>query len=89
MKTMESWLLNDNMLIKLIDELGKVWYILVALMTIAWFLSQANDNIIALQKSDEKQDLRIEAINSDITSIKIDTSYIRARIDGQIPPQRK
>ena len=77
------------MLEKLINELSKVWYMLVALMTITWSLSQANDQIIQLQKSDEKQDLKIEAINSDITQIKIDTSYIRARIDGQIPPQKK
>lgn len=73
---------------RLLDEISKVWYILVALLTFAWWLSQANSDITNLKTNDQKQDLKIESINSDITSIKVDTSYIRARIDGQIPPQK-
>lgn len=76
------------MMERLLDEISKVWYILVALLTFAWWLSQANSDITNLKTNDQKQDLKIESINSDITSIKVDTSYIRARIDGQIPPQK-
>jgi len=76
------------MIDKFINELSKVWYILVAIVTLAWYLSQANTDINNIKNNDEKQDLKLESINSDITSIKVDTSYIRARIDGQIPPQR-
>lgn len=77
------------MLKKFSEELGSVWYILAAIATLAWYLSQASNDIITLKVNDEKQNLKIESINSDITSIKVDTSYIRARIDGQIPPQHK
>lgn len=76
------------MLEKLLKELGEVWYILLAIVTLAWYLSQANSDIMNLKSNDEKQDLKLEAINSDITQIKVDTSYIRARIDGEIPPQK-
>lgn len=76
------------MLKKFSEELGSVWYILAAIATLAWYLSQASNDIITLKVNDEKQNLKIESINSDITSIKVDTSYIRARIDGQIPPQK-
>lgn len=76
------------MLEKLTKELGQLWHILMAIITLAWFMSQASNDISNLKANDNKQDLKLEAINSDITQIKVDTSYIRARIDGEIPPQR-
>lgn len=76
------------MIDKLVKEISQLWHILVAIVTLAWFLSQANADITNLKANDSKQDLKLEAINSDITQIKVDTSYIRARIDGEIPPKR-
>ena len=77
------------MLEKILRELSQIWHIIVAIITMAWFLSQANSDINSLKVNDERQDLKLEAINSDITQIKVDTSYIRARIDGEIPRQIK
>lgn len=61
-----------------IRHLGEVWYILMALVTIVWFMAISSADIQNLKASDAKQDLRLEAINTDITQIKVDTSYIRA-----------
>lgn len=71
-----------------VKQLGEIWYILLAIVTMAWYLAMASADIQTLKISDTKQDTKLEAINNDITQIKVDTSYIRARIDGQIPPQR-
>lgn len=76
------------MLEKITRELGEVWYILIAIVTLAWYLSQASNDISSLKTNDEKQDVKIEAFNADLTTIKVDTSYIRARMDGLIPPQK-
>lgn len=77
------------MLEKILKEISQIWHIIVAIITMAWFLSQANSDINSLKVNDERQDLKLEAINSDITQIKVDTSYIRARIDGVTPRQIK
>ena len=77
------------MLEKILRELSQIWHIIVAIITMAWFLSQANSDINSLKVNDGRQDLKLEAINSDITQIKVDTSYIRARIDGVTPRQIK
>ena len=77
------------MLEKILREISQIWHIIVAIITMAWFLSQANSDINSLKVNDERQDLKLEAINSDITQIKVDTSYIRARIDGVTPRQIK
>ena len=77
------------MLEKILKEISQIWHIIVAIITMAWFLSQANSDINSLKVNDGRQDLKLEAINSDITQIKVDTSYIRARIDGVTPRQIK
>lgn len=77
------------MIEKLLKEISQLWHILIAIVTMAWFLSQVSNDIINIKNNDQKQDLKIEAINSDITQIKVDTSYIRARIDGLTPKQTK
>lgn len=64
-----------------VKQLGEVWYILLAIVTIAWYLAIASSDIQSLKGNDAKQDLRLEAINTDITQIKVDTSYIRATLD--------
>lgn len=77
------------MIEKLVKEINQFWHILLALVTMAWFLSQMNSDVATLKHNDKVQDLKLEAINSDITQIKVDTSYIRARIDGMIPKNYK